>query len=199
MKKLPAPGILLLSVFFGLKGFGQFTTVPTKISTPYGKVTVPMQQYTPWMRFTNYSGSSNKKHKFYIVLLNDSIIETRAKINIDDSIHYLEWGKKDQRTVIKPVATKQIYREGYENRIFGIPHDSCWLFLVNIGNIRTYSVTSDIDYPLIGYIQKGEDGKGPILPLTKDNLLTMVADNEKAVKLVKKEKLIAAITLYNKE
>jgi len=81
----------------------------------------------------------------------------------------------------------------YGKRITGIPHDSCWFFPVDTGKIRTYSVVSDIDYPVIGYIQKGADK--PILPLTKENLMPMV--NENARKLTEKEKLLIAIQQYN--
>ena len=199
MKKLLLPCLLFAYLIFcTIKSNGQFVTVPTKISTPYGKVTIPTRQYAPWMHFNNGSAFSNPKYKFYIVLLNDSLVEAKARINIDDSINTLEWGKKEKKVVIKPTETKEIYRiDNFGKKISGIPHDSCWLFLVDTGRIRTYSVTSDIDYPLIGYIQKGKDE--PILPLTKDNLLVMVAGNEKASRLAEKENLKRAINVYNKE
>jgi len=60
------------------------------------------------MKYNNYSGYSNQKHKFYIVLSNDSIIEAKASINIEDSVHYLEWGKKEKKTIVKPAETREI-------------------------------------------------------------------------------------------
>jgi hypothetical protein len=175
----------ILSIFFlicAIQSMGQFVTVPTKISTPYGKTTIYTQRYAPWMH----------------VFLNDSVVEAKTNINIDDSVHTLQWGKKDKKTIVRPKDTKEIYRvDNYGNRITGIPRDSCWLFAVDTGRIRTYSAIAEIQDPLIGYIQKGEDG--PILDLTKENLLPMIADNEKAVKFVEKGKLLKAIKEYNRE
>lgn len=198
MKKHLVPCILFVTLFTcATKTFSQFVTVPTKISTPYGKVTTYTMRYAPWLHYNNNATFSNQKYKFYILFLNDSLVEAKARINIDDSINTLEWGKKEKKVVIKPTETKEIYRiDNFGKKISGIPHDSCWLFLVDTGRIRTYSVTSDIDFPLIGYIQKGKDE--PILPLTKENLLPLVADNEKTKKLVEKEKLLKAINVYNK-
>jgi hypothetical protein len=199
MKRILFNCLFLTNLFaFPIAGFSQFVTVPTKINTPYGKVTVPTQQYAPWMHHNNYSGYSNQKHRFHIVLLNDSIIEAKASINISDSVHYLEWGKREKKTIIKPAETKEIYRmDFYNKKITGIPHDSCWLFPVDTGKIRTYSIVSDIDYPLIAYIQEGNEK--PILPLAKENLLPMVSGNKKAIKLAEKEKLLKAIDVYNNE
>jgi hypothetical protein len=45
-------------------------------------------------------------------------------------------------------------------------------------------------------IQKGEGA--PILPLNKDNLEEMVAENPEALKFAQKKKLERAITTFNK-
>lgn len=199
MNKQLFPVILSGCLFIcTLQSKGQFVTVPTKISTPYGKTTIYTQRYAPWMH-TNYNYSLLKtKYKFSIVFLNDSVIETKTNINMDDSVHTLQWGKKDKKTIVRPKDTKEIFRiDNFGNRITGIPHDSCWLFAVDTGKIRTYSVNAEIYDPLIGYMVKGEDG--PILNFTKENLLPMVVDNEKATRLAEKGKLLKAISLYNKE
>jgi hypothetical protein len=172
--------------------FAQFITVPTKMSTPRGTITIPTQRYTPM--YYNYQ-NGNRKHDFTIVLLNDSVVQAKTKINIGDSIHTLEWGKKENKTIIRPSETKEIYRMDDGKKITGIPADSCWLFLVDDGKIKTYSITSETDYPLIQYMQKNETG--PIMLLTKENMLEMVKDNEKASKLAEKGKLLKAISVYN--
>ena len=85
---------LLIAMLFlySTQTFGQFTTVPTKINTPRGPVTVKTTQPAPWLKFHHYpSKSGNKKHKFYVVLLNDSVINVKAKINIKDTVHFLTW------------------------------------------------------------------------------------------------------------
>jgi hypothetical protein len=66
-------------------------------------------------------------------------------------------------------------------KISGKPMDSCWIFFAKSGRINTYSITSEMDDPLIAYIQKGEDA--PILPLTEENVSEMVKDNDEALKL----------------
>jgi hypothetical protein len=153
-------------------------------------------EYRP-MHF-HYNNAVNGKHKFTIVLQNDSIVEAKSTINIEDTIHYLSWGKGENRIVIKPADTKEVYRlNRHGKKIIGIPMDSSWAFLSGTGRIRTYSITSDIETPIIGFIQKDEDGT--IVPLTKENVEEFVKDNEKALALARKDKLIKAIMHYNKE
>jgi hypothetical protein len=187
--------LFVIVIIYPVKNFAQFTTVPTKMNTPYGKITVPTQVHAPWMRYNNFSGYVNRKHHFFIVLLNDSIIKAKGVIHIEDSIHYLEWGKMNDKWMIKPSETKQVYRLDGGRRITGMPHDSYWLFPIDTGSIRTYSVLPELDQPLIAYIQK--DTSGPLLPFTKENVISLVGDNKKALKLVEKEKLLKAIQEYN--
>jgi hypothetical protein len=188
--------ILSIVLFCTLNAPAQFVSVPTKINTPYGSATIPTQVYMP--RHYNYgNGVINRKYNYTIVLLNDSTIEVKTKINIDDPVNFLSWGKKDNKTIIRPPDTKEIYRIGADGRkVAGIPMDSCWAFLVDTGKIRTYSITSDIDVPSIAYIQKGENGT--ILDLTRESMEQMVGDNQRILALVKKNKLLKAIKEYNK-
>lgn len=151
------------------------------------------------LRYNQGSTIANLKHNYMIVLLNDSTIEAKTKIDINSTVNSLSWGKKDNKTIIRPHDTKEIYRiDRTGKKITGIPMDSCcWAFLVDTGKIRTYSITSEIDAPMIAYIQMGEGGE--IVSLTAENLSPMIADNEKALALVKKDKLLKAIKEYNKE
>jgi hypothetical protein len=97
-----------------------------------------------------------------------------------------------------PKQTKEIFWVDYlgGSKVVGKPLDSCWIFLSDSGKIRTYSLTAEMDDPMIGYIQKGENNA--ILPLTEENLKPMVNDNEKALQLADKKKLLKAIEVYNK-
>lgn len=196
MKHLTA---YLLPIFlFGISGASaQFVSVPTKINTPYGTSTIQTQMYMP-MKYHQGSSIINLKHTYTIVLLNDSTIEAKTKIDINSTVNSLSWGNGDNKTIIRPSDTKEIYRIGRNGKkITGIPMDSCcWAFLVDTGKIRTYSITSEIDAPMITYIQKG--GSGEIVFLTAENMWPMVADHEKALALVKKDKLLKAIKEYNK-
>jgi hypothetical protein len=184
---------ILFSVLFAISSKAQFST-PTTIKTPYGNRTI----WTPGpgMRFPNYNqGFVNRKHNFTIVLLNDSSFEVKAKINIEDSVNSIKWGKSEEQHTIVPSETKEIYRTGVNGKIRGIPKDSCWLFLIKPAKISTYSISSEMDNPLINFIQKGDDGE--ILPLLAINVEDMVSDNEKALALAKKGKLLKAIQKYN--
>ena len=183
----------LLLVMLDFTSAAQFST-PMTIKTPYGNRTI----YTPGtgMKFYNYNqGFVNRKHTFTVVLLNDSTFEVKAKINIEEDVNSIKWGKGGQQHIIVPSQTKEIYRNGINAKIRGIPRDSCWLFLIKEGKISTYSVSSEMDNPLINYIQKGEGGE--ILPLQNMNVEGMVMDNEKALALAKKGKLLKAIEKYN--
>lgn len=189
--------ILFVIIICPVKSFAQFINVPTKINTPYGQKTIPNQVYAPWMKYNNFSGDVDvsQKHNFFIVLLNDSIIKAKGVIHIEDSIHHLEYGKLNDKWMVRPFETKQVYRLSGERRITGISHDSHWLFLIDTGSIKTYSVLSELDQPLIVYIQK--DTSGPLLPFTMENVISLVGDNKKALKLAVREKLLKAIQEYN--
>jgi hypothetical protein len=172
----------------------QSMNVPTKFSTPRGNITVYQRVYMP--HYQNYETVSNK-HFFSIVLRNDSVITKKAKIVTKDSVHILSWSEKGEKKLITPVETKEIYRMEKGKKITGSPTDSCWLFPVESGAISTFSILSETYDPIISHIQKGSGGQ--ILALTKENLLPMLSDNEKALKLVEKGKLLKAIDLYNKQ
>jgi hypothetical protein len=194
--KIAKKKLLFLILFFSiacLTAIGQFTKVPTKISTPRGTVTVQTLQYTPHYYYGN-TGTVKQKYGLSIVLLNDSVISEKATLDISVMPNTLEYGKKDGKTIIRPSETKEVYRMENGVKITGIAADSCWLFLVGDNKIKTYSIIPEKEYPKIDHIQKGE---GQILPLTKENLVAIVADNEKALKLAEKGKLLKALETYN--
>lgn len=172
----------------------QYINVPTKFSTPRGNITVYERVYMP--HYQNYETVSIK-HVFTIVLGNDSVITKKAKIITKDSVHTLSWNENGEKKSITPAETKEIYRMENGKKITGSPTDSCWLFPVGVGKIFTYSILSETVDPIISHIQNGSWGQ--ILSLTKENLIPMLSDNEKAIKLVEKGKLLKAIDLYNKQ
>jgi len=183
----------LFSIFLLLKGTAQSST-PMTIKTPWGNRTIWTPNATGFHTYHN-QGFVNRKHNFTIVLLNDSSFQVRAKINIEDSINSIKWGKGEEQHIVVPSQTKEIYRTSIYGKLRGIPRDSCWLFLVKEGKVSTYSISSEMDNPLINYIQKGESGE--ILPLLPINVENMVNDNKKALALAKKGKLLRAIEMYN--
>jgi hypothetical protein len=141
---------------------------------------------------------NKKKHEFTIVLSNDSTIEGKCRIDANSNRHVLKCKINGSELTILPSETKTISHDDDEERTMtGRPMDSCWAFLISRGKIRTYSITAEPDQPTIGYIQKGDFST--IIPLTQENLEQMVSDNEKALDLARKGRLLRAINIYNKE
>jgi len=77
--RLPVIAFFCFAFIFSLQPcLAQFISVPTKISTPYGKITVDRQIYIPNAYGWNYNRSfTPRKHLFTIVLLNDDSIEAK--------------------------------------------------------------------------------------------------------------------------
>lgn len=183
-------------ILFCKSSYTQTFNMPVKHTTPHGSFTTYQRVGMPM--YYNNNTIVNRKHLFTIILLNDSTIQKKVKIDIGNSIHQLRWKEDGKKIVITPKSTKEISRTDESGReISGVPMDNCWAFLVSTKKIRTYSITSEIHDPLIAYIQKDE--YAPIVPLTKDNLEPMVKDNEKARALAKKGKLLKALKKYNQE
>ncbi|UQA76484.1 hypothetical protein K2F45_05685 [Sphingobacterium siyangense] len=173
---------------------------PTTIRTPGGNVTLAGLYTPPLYSFNSEPISS--RYKFYIVLKNDSTVVAKTKIKLRTATapSEISWREKGKKYTVTPDQTKEIYRIDYWNKkIKGIPQDSCWLFLVDTVSyekrIRRYSMTADINQPAISHF-KMEKAK-EILPLKKETLEPYVEGNEKAKKLLSKNKLLKAIEELN--
>lgn len=176
--------------------FAQMMPMSNTIRTPYGNAT-----YTTWVPGPRmyYGGpaSPSLKHPFTIVFNGDSSVQVKAKIDISEKNHVIRTKINRQKLVIKPSDTKEIYRIDETGlKIVGMPTDSCWLFLAVRGKINGYSYLAEKGTGSLIAIQRGEGS--PILPLNKNNLEEMVADNPEALKFAKKKKLEKAITTFNK-
>lgn len=173
----------------------QFMSVPTTstIRTPYGNVS-----HTTYTNIPMYYGTGvvSAKHKFTIVLKNDSTVTANTKIDMSAKTQAVYVKAKGKKGKIEPVDTREIYRITAEGKkLSGIPVDSCWLFQSAKGKINTYSNLAEVGTMYAIAIQEGDNG--PIKPLTKDNLLFIVGDVPKLRKLVERGKLIKAIDFYN--
>ena len=199
MSKIFFFGFLFVT-FFVMRlsdAYGQYGSMPmtTTVQTPYGKV--PITTYVPGPRY-HYYGQANisAKYEFHIILKNDSTVIERTRINLSkDEDNSLTVKHKGSKHEVFPKDTKFIFRMTLEGKqIVGIPSDSCWLFKSVLGKINGYSFLAEEGIEHIIAIQ---EGSGPIVPLTKENLLPMVATNPKALKLAQKDKLHRAITTFN--
>jgi len=136
-------------------------------------------------------------YEFNVILKNDSSFKTMSKILFDNGGKtYVSAKMLADKNEIYPSDTDFIFGKiGADTWLKGVPADSCWLFKCDEGKINSYSFVPEQGTNLIIAIQKGEDG--PILPLTKDNLLSLMADDPKALKLAERNKLTNAIFQYN--
>jgi hypothetical protein len=137
------------------------------------------------------------KYRFSIVLKNDSTFESRTKINIDEKQNFIEVKHDNGKRVIKPSETKSISRVTSEGKmLIGMPVDSCWLFKIKLGKLSLYSFLAEEDSDFAVAFRQGEN---PVLPLSKENLLPYMKDDEKLVNLLEKKKFVKAVLQYNQK
>lgn len=186
---------LIFFVVISISAFSQMMPMTTTIKTPYGNV--PHTFFVSSPKY--YYGQQNisGKYEFRVVLNNDSTFVTKTRINLsqkgDNSITVKQKHGKKQ---IFPNDTKYIMRVTLDNKILkGIAADSCWLFKIVQGEISSYSFLAEEIQMYVIAIQAGDDG--PIIPLTKENLMPLVVSDEKAYELAKKNKLHRALNRYN--
>jgi hypothetical protein len=153
-----------------------------------------------------YRPTTVQKHSFKVVFTDSSTITVFGKIKSDSSLQYLLWEDKSVKRKddarfkkIYPAQTQYIIRaDNGSSEYTGNASDSCWLFKAIEGKITGYSPVADgeLTTAFIWYIQKDN---GTLVEMNKDNLESMVKDNEKALELFEKKKYEKAIRKYNKE
>lgn len=174
----------------------QFSPMRSTISTPGGKVPITYNVYTPG--FYGNSGVTSNKYIFTVVLLNDSLVQGRTKINIKDSIRSVTFRKRKTKIIYKPTDTKQLYRITPKgDKIIGIPNDSCWLFKTGKGKINFFSYLAEPGTEAIIAMQVGDEG--PIVPIQKKQVLLIVNEYPDLIKQAEKGKLIKALRGFNKK
>lgn len=118
-------------------------------------------------------------------------------INMTGSVAKLVIDNETDSIVITPADTKLVVTILYRTneRMEGIPADSCWLFKIVKGPINAYSPFAEKDAHLIAIQKEG----GPIVPLNKENLFELVGTTDPKInKLIEKEDFQKAITTFNK-
>lgn len=128
----------------------------------------------------------------------DSVVHDETNFHIGEGRHYITLpGRGDQtddQLKIFPSDTQAIYYEFSGHLITGVPADTCWLFRMVEGRINVYS-----PYPTEAreFHVAIQQGGGPIVRLNQENLMPMVSDNLKVMKLVRRGRLHHAIWKYN--
>jgi len=170
-----------------------FGMPPVKPVTP--TYSVPVQKFTWMTRPVDYYPGFNLFETFVIRLKNDSVFKMSAQMVRKDSVIVLESDGKI-KTVIWPVETIRISNLNNQGQsVIGIPVDSCWIFRVIKGSINGYSLTGAENADAIKWIQQGDEG--PIIPLNKENLLSIVGTDPRILKLVDRGKFAKAIWQHN--
>jgi hypothetical protein len=140
-----------------------------------------------------------QKYAFVIVFKSDSSIVTYTNVELIFDTFIMMVGRGKDVTVVKPQHTKNVYRKLDNGKsITGTPIGNAWIFKINEGPIFVYSYFADltIKYENIAAIQKGN---GPIVLLSRDNLLEMIEPGSDAYTLAKESELEKAIRMYNYE
>ncbi|HMG94028.1 MAG TPA: hypothetical protein VK589_28405 [Chryseolinea sp.] len=140
-----------------------------------------------------------QKYTFVIVFNNDSSIVTQTNVELILGRFIMMVGSGKDMTVVKAEHTKNVYRRlDTGKHIPGIPIDKAWIFKINEGPIFVYSFFSDAElkYENIAAIQKND---GPIVVLSRDNLLTMIEPGSDAYPLAENSELEKAIRKYNRQ
>ena len=196
VRSILLPAIICLLVIFSASGQGFYS--PQTFSTPYGNVTTYQYHHLPNTYYRGNNGPVSGKTHYRIVFKNDSILNVYGKINIKDSVQSITYKLNKQKYKVKPSETKELVFKSYMDEVerSGIPTDSCWLFRSASGKINSYSYLPYEGTMFIIAIQKGTSG--PIVNLSKETLLEMIADNPKAIKKAENDNFYDAIRVYNK-
>jgi hypothetical protein len=143
----------LLIILFYLApkyGLAQFRT--TTIRTPQGNATITT--HNPFPRYDRFYFPTNLKHKFKVVLKNDSSFTCKAIIEMSDSISFIKIKQDGKKIKIYPIDTKEFVRIDGGEEWNAVITDTSWLFKIGIGKINTYSVVAEESTQIITAIQK---------------------------------------------
>jgi len=176
----------------------QFAPSSMRISTPYGPRTIPTYQHSPMMLYRGGAGNPSIKYKFTVVLINDSIVKDKGRINIYDSVHSITFKDHGEKKTYKPSDTRELFRLTPEGmKLSGIPSDTCWLFKTETGKINLYSCIAEPGTDMVTAMQTGEDAG--IESLDKEKVMELVKQYPRLLKMAEKGKLVKALRGYNKE
>lgn len=191
--------ILVNSLFISVSLQAQMIPMTTTIRTPYGNVSHTYHVYSPTPHYYYNQGPISNKYEFTVVLKNDSMFDVRTRIVLpkEKENHSISVKTKQGKQIFFPSDTKSVSRITMEGKqLLGIAADSCWLFRTATGKINSYSFLAEPGMTYVIAIQQGDDG--PILPLTKENLIPIIGTaDEKLNKLIEKGKLVKAVEVYN--
>jgi hypothetical protein len=172
------------------------------------------QQMQMQMQLMNLRGvkSSDIEYDFEVIMKDSTKKQVTSAIYSDSTKkHFIVYvdkkykkSDKNRYKIIYPSETLTIIcvleaQNEYYNTpghyVRSIPTDSCWMFKVISGRINLYSsmVNSVTESNAVG-IQVND---GPIIPFNENNLKTIIANDEDAMKRFENKKYIKAVKKYN--
>lgn len=163
------------------------------------------------------SGEINYNHEytFDVTMVDGTKKQIKSKMHFDtvskkiylvaEDKSFKRSDKENRYQKIYPSQTTNISRTDssylYEHHfLYGMAQDTCWAFRVVSGPISVFSYFSErygsgpfTTDSIVG-IQLND---GPIVKMTKENLLQIVGDNPDITKFIEKDNLFKAIRRYN--
>jgi hypothetical protein len=195
---------LFVAFLTSTSAYTQMMPVSMPMRTPMGTI-----HSTHWVGSPHYQYSGqtpvNLKYRYRITLLDGSVMEMKTKIH-DDTTSFFFYAKDSKGKLvrnedgtekkIRPSNTKSVecVLSNIKTVKAEVISDSCWVFRIGEGAIKTFSFYPVSDSPLIAF-QVGETS--PIEKLTKEALQPHLADEPAALELAEKGNLVKAIKVYN--
>lgn len=164
-------------------------------------------------RYLKLSYNSNNKYAYTITMKDGSKKTVYSKMYTDDDgdmprAYLLSVNKELDRSdsnrsrKIYASQTKQVIRfdELTNERLEGIPTDSCWLFPIFTGRLTIYSAFAekdDIENPT--RFKALQVAGGPVEPYSEERAAEVMKNNEKAIKALKRKNFKGAFYTYNND
>jgi hypothetical protein len=151
----------------------------------------PDYGYIPRTKVERHS----KTHVFRILFKDSTVLTLNGTIDSYKNRFFLAINNDIAPRSIPSHQTLSLTRVDESIPRVGFATDSCWLFKFP-GTINAYSVLAEENVDFTIAIQEGD---GPIVPLTKKNLISMMHEYFPSThQLVKEDKLHHALLQYNK-
>ena len=137
----------------------------------------PYPLFSPGFYFAmeRYALKYQQEYDWQIILKNDSSFNIKSSLYYFDKVQLVSYQIGNRAASIRPADTKLVFiLNNGKIDMMGLPSDSCWFFQSLKGEINVYSKIPTHKLKHAALIQKGT---GPLVPLSRDNLLALIADD----------------------
>jgi hypothetical protein len=155
-----------------------------------------MGPYEPLTRKSIAGG--NRRHRYEVRLKSDSTFQKAGRIEKYDRGDVFVMGGKNHYDIIKPNSTVCVNRiVNSRRKLEGVPRDGGWVFCVVKGAITGYSPYPEETLSLVRYMQLEPNGAIEVADVQR--LGEVMAGNKVALKLLRKNKIGAAMERFNRD